>query len=248
MCLALFAYDAHPDFRLVFAANRDELFERPSAPAAFWNDAPEVFAGRDLTKGGTWAGITRGGRFAALTNVRDPSARRSGELSRGILVRDFLLAGSSPTDFARSLDRTRYPSFNLLCGTSEGLFYVRDDVEGAVPVAPGIHGLSNHRLDTPWPKVERGKQRLAALLARKESPRSDELFAILADRAFAADEILPSTGVPLDLERSLSPAFIHLPGYGTRSSTVVLWPKSGGLILEERTFDEGGQLTGTASL
>lgn len=238
MCLALFAYDAHPEFRLVFAANRDELFDRPSAPAAFWNDAPQLFAGRDLVKGGTWAGITRGERFAAVTNVRDPSARRTGELSRGLLVREFLLAGSSPEEFARSIDRARYPAFNLLCGTEEGLFYVRDDEEGAAAVTPGVHGLSNHRLDTPWPKVELGKKRLSTLLARKEIPQSTELFALLGDRTVIADELLPRTGVPLELERALSSSFIQMPGYGTRSSTIVLWRRSGGLTLEDRTFDQ----------
>ncbi len=241
MCLVLVAYRAHPDLSLCVLANRDETYDRPTAPAAFWDDAPEVLAGRDLSKGGTWMGVTRAGRFAALTNVRDPAARREGR-SRGEIVRRFLTGQESPPELAASLDRASYPSFNLLCGTPDALYSLRDDAPGATPITPGVHGLSNHRLDTPWPKVETGMRRLTALLARPASPGVAELFGLLDDRGIYEDADLPHTGVPIEWERPLSAAFIRTPAYGTRCSTVLCVHVTGRVAFEERSFDREGAL------
>lgn len=239
MCLVLLAYDAHPALWLIVAANRDEVRARPTAPAAFWEDAPEVFAGRDLDKRGTWMGVTRGGRFAALTNVRDPSARRAGR-SRGLLVRDYLMSQASPRAFSDALDRPAYPAFNLLTAVGRQLFYLRDDAPDAAPVPPGLHGLSNARLDVFWPKVEDGLRGLRKILDTPASPAPEAFFRLLARRDQAPDELLPHTGVPVELERHLSAPFIALPGYGTRCSTVLLAHRDGTVHVEERTFGPDG--------
>jgi uncharacterized protein with NRDE domain len=232
MCLIIMAIS---QLGLMVAANRDERFDRPTRPAAFTGD---VLAGQDLEKGGTWMGITRGGRFAALTNVRDPSARREAPRSRGWIVSEFLQSTGSPEAFSRSLPREELPAFNLLCGTTSELFFVRDDDPVPARVAPGIHGLSNARLDVPWPKVERGKRLMA------EQPTTEALFEMLDDRATAPDELLPSTGVPLEIERALSAAHIVTPAYGTRCSTVLVARSNGDVSFEERTWDELGRETG----
>ena len=239
MCLVLLAYDAHPELWLVLAANRDELHARPAAPAGFWEDAPGVFGGRDLDKRGTWLGMTRGGRIAALTNVRDLAARREGR-SRGLLVRDYLTSQASPHAFSGALVRTAYPAFNLIAGVGRQLFYLRDDQPDAIPIAPGLHGLSNARLDVFWPKVEDGVRGLRGVLDAPASPSPEAFFRLLARRDVAPDDLLPQTGVPLELERHLSAPFIHLPQYGTRCSTVVLAHRDGTVYVEERTFDADG--------
>jgi uncharacterized protein with NRDE domain len=239
MCLVLLAYDAHPELWLIVAANRDEFHARPAAPAAFWDDAPEVFAGRDLDKRGTWMGVTRGGRFAALTNVRDPAARREGR-SRGQLVRDYLTSQASPEDFGLGLDRPAFPAFNMVIGVGRKLFYLRDDRPEAEPVAPGLHGLSNARLDVFWPKVEDGLRGLRAVLDAPASPAPEAFFRLLAGRYQAPDDLLPHTGVPVELERQLSAPFISLPQYGTRCSTLLLAHRDGTVYVEERTFGPDG--------
>jgi len=245
MCLIVFALDAHPDFWLVLAGNRDEMLARPTAPASLWKeqDGAEWFGGRDLEKGGTWLGLSPSGRLAAVTNVRSPSARRDGA-SRGWLARDAVTSKEPIDAFARGIDRARYPAFNLLCADGRRMIYARDDAP-AVAVAPGLHGLSNDRLDTYWPKVEVGLRRLSALLERPASVASDALFEILGDRSLADDAMLPHTGVPLEVERVLSAAFVRTPAYGTRCSTVVLWHRSGTLYFEERSFDAAGANVGT---
>jgi uncharacterized protein with NRDE domain len=239
MCLVLLAYDAHPELWLILATNRDEFHARPTAPAGFWDDAPDVFAGRDLDKGGTWMGMTRGGRFAALTNVRHPEARREGQ-SRGLLVREYLTGQASPQGFSEALDRPTFPSFNLIAGEKQKLFYLRDDAPAAVPIEPGLHGLSNARLDVFWPKVEDGLRGLRSVLDAPASPSPEAFFRLLARRDQAPDDLLPQTGVPLDLERHLSAPFIQLPAYGTRCSTVLLAHRDGTVYVEERSFGPDG--------
>ncbi|HEY1957829.1 MAG TPA: NRDE family protein [Polyangiaceae bacterium] len=239
MCLVLLAHRALAEFPLVLATNRDEYFARPSAPAAWWrHEGVDIFGARDLDKGGTWLGLTRSGRFAVVTNVRDLSKPPpSDAASRGWLVAD-ALAGDA---FARA-DRSRFPSFNLLVGEGDTVRYFRDDAEPAL-VAPGVHGLSNHRLDTRWPKVSAAVRTFESL----RTVDSEALFRILADDARAPDDDLPATGVPLEVERALSPAFVRLPAlaYGTRCSTVILGRAGGGFDFEERTFDATGALAGT---
>ncbi len=238
MCLIVFALAAHPELPLIVLANRDEYYARPAASAHHWTDSPALFAGRDLLKGGTWLGVTRRGRFAAVTNVRAPHAERFGA-SRGALVCAALLANEDTQPWATAIDRPQYPSFNLLVGDAQELFYAHDATTDVLRVPPGVHGLSNARLDDPWPKVRRATDALQQLVVAPQFD-VDAAFAILADRTLAADAELPSTGVSLELERALSSAFITRPGYGTRVSTVVLFHRSGALRFVERTFGEGG--------
>jgi uncharacterized protein with NRDE domain len=241
MCLILFAWKMHKNFPLVLAANRDELYERPSAPAAFWEDAPDLLAGRDLREGGTWLGITRKRRMAALTNYRDPASLKSGAPSRGRLVSDYLRGNEIPEAYLRRIapNADLFNGFNLLVGDPNDLFcFSNRGVQERLN--PGIYGLSNRLLDTPWPKVERGKTALMALLKGKKGPSPDKLFKLLADRTRPPDDLLPHTGVGLAWERVLSPLFIESPVYGTRSSTALLIDRRGGVTFAERVFNGGG--------
>jgi len=239
MCLILVAVEAHPDFRLVIAANRDEFRDRPSAPASFWAEAPQLLAGRDLRAGGTWLGITRTGRVAALTNYRDPEPGRAQAPSRGRLVSEFLLGVEKPVPYLERVctDACRYNGFSLLVGTGAQLYCCSNRSSGIRLLEPGIHGLSNHLVDTPWPKVEKGKRALGGLLAR-ESLRCEDLFGCLADSRAAPDALLPDTGVGLEKERMLSPVFIRSPGYGTRSSTVIVLGRDKRATFIEKSFPD----------
>ncbi len=239
MCLILLAYDAHPDYRLILAANRDEFYARPTAPAAFWDDAPQLVAGRDLKEGGTWLGLTRSGRFAALTNYRDLRAYRSDAPSRGQLVSGFLRGDMAADAYLDLLEReaSAYNDFNLIFGDLAGLTYFSNRGQRHSLLAPGVHGLSNEFLDSPWPKVNHGREALARLVAVGAPVRPEELFAILADRTTAPDHLLPDTGVGIERERLLSPLFIASPAYGTRSSTVILIDRANRVTFVERTFD-----------
>jgi uncharacterized protein with NRDE domain len=243
MCLILLAYECHPAYRLIIAANRDEFFARPTAPAAFWDDAPQLLAGRDLQEGGTWLGITRNGRFAALTNYRDPASYRQDRPSRGRLVSDFLRGNMSTSAYREFLQREGddYNNFNLIFGTSEELCCFSNRGNLFTAPTPGIHGLSNHLLDTPWPKVSRGREALARLIAPADTIATDDIFTLLADRTPAPDYLLPDTGVGIERERLLSPLFISTPAYGTRSSTVVLIDRNEQVTFSERTFHAGGE-------
>jgi uncharacterized protein with NRDE domain len=238
MCLVLLAWQAHPDYPLVVAANRDEFFSRRTAAADFWGDAPDVLAGRDLEAGGTWLGITRSGRFAALTNYRDPSRQRKGAPSRGELVSRFLTGGQAPRAYLHELesDADRYNGFNLVFGDLEGLWCFSNCGEGELALVPGVYGLSNHLLDTPWPKVARGKSALSAAL--KALPDEAPLFGLLRDDSIAPDASLPRTGVSLEWERLLSAAFVRSPQYGTRSATVLLRDHYGAVRFIEQSFLE----------
>ena len=243
MCLILIAYGAHPDYELLVAANRDEFHDRPTASLAFWKDSPQVLAGRDLKEGGTWLGVTRAGRFAALTNYRDPRSVRPNAPSRGHLVSDYL-QGVEP---ARGyLDRltsraAAYNGFNLLLGDETGLYYYSNRTSGIRALPPGVYGLSNHLLDTPWPKLERGRHGLRRALEHGFDPTPDALLHLLTDRAPAPDAELPDTGVPLEWERWLSPIFIDAPGYGTRSSTVLMADSGGRARIVEMTWADANR-------
>jgi uncharacterized protein with NRDE domain len=245
MCLILFAHRVHPAYRLVVAANRDEWFERPTAPAGFWADASEVFAGRDLEHHGTWLGVTTTGRFSAITNFRDPGNHRPDAPSRGRLVSDFLRSSSTPVAYLERL-RPRaaaYNGFSLLVGDADSLYYFSNREGEIRGLQPGVYGLSNHLLDVPWPKVRLGKTRLAGHLDDGVDP--DGLLALLSDTGVAADEELPRTGVPLEWERSLSALRILAEGYGTRSSTALLIGADGEVCFVERSFDQRGQALAT---
>lgn len=235
MCLILLAWQTHPDFPLLVAANRDEFHDRPTQAAHWWPDEPRIYAGRDLRAGGTWMGVTRNGRFAALTNIRAPSRQRSDARSRGEIVTAALRA-QCINAFLLDIERTahQYNGFNLLVGDRETLWHFNSEQACAESVAPGIHALSNASLDTPWPKVIRGSNALAEAVERRADP--EDLFTLLSDDRLAPDDSLPNTGVPLDWERWLSAIRIAAPGYGTRSQSVVALPHTGEAQLIERVL------------
>lgn len=253
MCLILFALDAHPRYRLLVAANRDEHFTRPTAPAAFWADAPGVLAGRDLDKGGTWLGVGADGRFAALTNFRGAVPVPGGP-SRGALAVEYLRGERSPADFIDALAHRAadYQGFSLLVGDAVSMRYYSNRLDasppGGVAIGAGIHGLSNHLLDTPWPKVERGCRALEAALALEPDAREGALLATLSDRSPPPDAQLPSQGAPLSFERALAAPFIHAPerDYGTRCSTLLSIGNDGKVSFVEHTWDRHGHRSGSA--
>lgn len=240
MCTVLFSYGQLKEWPLIFLANRDEFYDRPTKSAARWEDHPEIVAGRDLVGGGTWLGITDSGRIAAVTNYRDP-LQEKGTRSRGLLVTDYLLSDYTPEGHLASVSdhAGEFTGFNLLAGWfksgSTELSYFSNRSEGIARLEPGLYGLSNHLLDTPWPKVERGKRLLEKAL-RSGSPDIEELFGILADRTPADDDSLPDTGVGHEIEKLLSSIFIESPVYGTRSSTVVMIDGDGRMDLQEKVY------------
>jgi uncharacterized protein with NRDE domain len=239
MCVIYFAYQKDPETPLLLCANRDEFYDRPSAPAAFWKGEPNIYAGQDLVAGGTWLGITRSGRIAAVTNYRDPLAS-GGSLSRGKLVLDFLRSDATPGAFIENLvpSANDYSGFNLIVGQigdESSLFYFSNRGGEPVELGPGVYGLSNHLLDTPWPKIRNGRERFADLV-KTGSATDENLFSLLADESLAAEEELPSTGIPVDRERTLSAIFIRTPAYGTRCSNVVRFNKKFEWSFEERVF------------
>lgn len=238
MCLILFAYKVHPSYRLVLAANRDEFFDRPSAPADFWSKHPQVLAGVDLQEKGTWLGVTREGKFAAVTNYRDPASWKAEAPSRGKLVSRYLTGSVSAETYLKKITprAPQYNGFNLLLGDEKDLF-VYSNRGVAQKLSQGIYGLSNHLLDSPWPKVKRGKRLLRSALAGKGQDLEDALFALLADRHVPKDSLLPDTGVDLEWERILSSMFIESPIYGTRSSTIVLIGNNKRIKLIEKVYN-----------
>jgi uncharacterized protein with NRDE domain len=240
MCLIVLAYRQHPAWRLILAANRDEFYARPTTPMTHWEDAPAVLAGRDLTGGGTWFGITRGGRFAAVTNYRDPADVLEHAQSRGLLVSEFVRHGRAPRDYLQELRLSahRYNGFSLLLGAGDELYYFCNRENILRALEPGVYGLSNHLLDTPWPKVERAKRGLKRLID-VDAVDTEHLLALLADDTRPDDALLPDTGVGLTWERLLSPVHIRSPAYGTRSSTVLLLAEDGRVSVTERQYPDG---------
>lgn len=245
MCLILIAFDLHPGYSLIVAANRDEFYDRPSAVATFWADTPSILAGRDLKAGGTWLGVDRRGRFAAVTNYRQGRRENTAVRSRGRLVRDYLETDIDPRGHIDRVkgDAALYNGFNLLAGNPHELLYFSNRDGRALALAPGVYGLSNHLLDTAWPKVTATKNALNALLKGDPAELVADLFALLADRSRPADHLLPVTGVGAEWEQLLSSAFIASSDYGTRSSTVVLIRRDGGMEFAERGFGPGGVAT-----
>jgi len=248
VCLIVLAWRAHPAYRLIVAANRDEYFARPAAPAGFWEDHTHVLAGRDLEAGGTWLGITLEGRFAALTNYRNPADRRSGVPSRGALVSDFLGGDAGPAEYVKRIEKTAasYNGFSLLVGNEDSLWFFSNRGSPPLRVAPGVHGLSNHLLDTPWPKVEKAKTQLASQLDKPFA--ADAAFELLSDTRRAPSADLPSTGVSLELEERLSAIrILAASGYGTRCSTALCFGRDGRVEFHERSYREDGSASGTVS-
>ncbi len=247
MCLAVLAVDAHPRHALVLAANRDEYHSRPAAPAAWGRDDAfcDILAGRDLMAGGTWLGLSRRGRFALVTNVREGKAQDPAARSRGELPLLALAAKGAVEDALRTIDGTRYNGFNLIAGDAHGFSWLSNRGGSLRTIDAGVHGLSNALLDTPWPKVVRTKERLADWL-RGDAIDFEPLFAALRDGAQPPDENLPATGVPLQWERLLSSPFIASQRYGTRCSTVLAICRDGHARFVERTFAPDGAIVNEA--
>jgi uncharacterized protein with NRDE domain len=238
MCLIFLALNYHPKYKLIVAGNRDEFYNRKTAPADFWTDYPGVLAGRDLEAMGTWLGVTRSGRIGMLTNFRDPKNINPAAPSRGKLVSDFLIENDDPENYFRDVSaRGRlYNGFNLLAGTFNELWYYSNYGKQPEKLSPGFYGLSNHLLDTPWPKVVRGKEKLSRHLALSE-PDPEIFFQVLYDEDVAPDEKLPNTGLPLDRERALSSMFIKTNGYGSRCTTLIMVDNDDKVFFSERAFN-----------
>ena len=244
MCLIVVGHCMHPDYPLVLAANRDEYYQRPTVAADFWAQAPEVLAGRDLQGGGTWLGVTRQGRWAALTNVRGAGPAPAGH-SRGLLVSGFLRSTDAPQRYLARVARWghRFAGFNLLAGDCSEVASFSNRDTGVRLLTPGCYGLSNHLLDSPWPKVEQAKEQFKAVLARPGF-KLDLLWPVLSDRQLPNTKSLPETGLDPDLERALGAIFVQLPGYGTRCSTLVAIGRDGHIRMAERRYASDGRIEG----
>lgn len=238
MCLIVIGWRVHPDYPLVVAANRDEFYARPSTTVGRWADAPHVIGGLDLEAGGTWLGINDSGRFAAVTNVREPGVPK-GALSRGALTRNFLTSHLSAGEYAAQLDYAQYSGFNLLLADGESLTYCSNRDGEPRSLAPGVYGLSNHLLDSPWPKLISARHRFSAALP--QLPDTSAFFELLADQEIASDEDLPNTGVSLEWERLLSAIFVKSESYGTRASTVAWLRRDSTVTMHEKNFGPHGQ-------
>jgi uncharacterized protein with NRDE domain len=239
MCLIVLAYHYHPHYPLIVAANRDEFYERPTNPAHTWEECPRILAGRDKKYGGTWLGITINSRFAAVTNYRETGSNREHALSRGLMVRDYLLSNLPPRRFLAGIveDKDRYNGFNLILGDPGGLYYYSNRKNGPEEIKPGIHTLSNHLLDTQWPKSVRSRESFTKVIESSRNIDHESLMKILFDRKTADDDQLPDTGFGKQWERILSPVFIASDTYGTRNSTVVQVDNLGHVTFAERSFD-----------
>lgn len=236
MCLLFFAVDCHPDYPLIIAANRDEYYARPTRNLHFWEDHPRIAAGKDLEKGGTWFGVTKSGRWAAVTNFREPDQNKISK-SRGSLVREYLLTDIPPSIYLTDLmsRADEFKGFNLVIGKPGNVLYFSNRHPKKQTLGAGIYGLSNHLLDTPWPKVTRGKDTIAEMM-QVETLYSDAFFNLLNDTQTAAEDTLPETGIDIGFERLLSATFIQGEVYGTRSSTILLINQNNRLKLEERSY------------
>jgi uncharacterized protein with NRDE domain len=248
MCLILLSYRDHPSYRLILAANRDEFYDRPTAPLGFREEDPRILAGRDLKSGGTWLGVTKTGRISAITNFRDPAGQINDAPSRGLLVENFLKGDEPPEGYLRKVKKEgdKYNGFNLIAGDESGLFCFSNRADEIRELSPGVHGLSNHLLDTPWPKIEKGKKCFKSILSGNAID-TERVFTMLADEEKPPDAKLPDTGVGLEWERILSPLFIKSEIYGTRSSSIVL-VREKKLTFLERSYiknDSGGILSET---
>lgn len=241
MCLLSFHIGHHPIYKLIFCANRDESYERPTKEAHFWEDFPFLLGGRDLEQMGTWLGITKSGRLAALTNYREKTLHRKGKKSRGEIVTSYLIGNETPVHFLEKLreNKEEYNGFNVLVGNVDQLYYYSNRQHEIVPLHIGTHALSNHFLNTPWPKVLQLKRSIQQYVTKNEHIEIKEIFNILNDRNVAEDIDLPNTGIGIELERLLSPVFIQTDRYGTRSSTVILVSHNNEVTFVERTYHNG---------
>ncbi len=245
MCLILFGFKVSRKYPLVLAANRDEFYQRPTAPMHFWKPNQHLLAGKDLEQGGTWFGVAKNGRFAALTNFRDPASIKPSAPSRGEIITQFLSSTLSVESYGDVLEKSAdaYNGYNLLLGSKEELFWFSSVKKQTCRIDPGVHGLSNHHLDSPWPKVETGKELLKDTIQR--GSLTSDLFFILNNQKRPEDHALPDTGVGIEWERRLSPLFIRSHTYGTRSSTIMTIDTKGLLKVHERTYEKKSHLVYT---
>ncbi len=237
MCIILFAYKTHPKYKLILASNRDEFYKRPTEPLAQWVNNEDIIAGKDQQDGGTWMGVTKNGRFSALTNYRDLSRIKDKAPSRGFLVSNFLQERERPEKYLKKTRKKAhlYNDFNLLVGDKDDLYYFSNVNNEIIEIEPGIYGLSNHLLNTPWPKVQKGKQKLANLI-KKDEIDTNAILELLSDTSTPPDCELPDTGVDLEWERALSPIFIKTPNYGTRASSILLISHKNEITFTEKSF------------
>jgi uncharacterized protein with NRDE domain len=238
MCLIFFSLQQHPTYKLIVAANRDEFYNRKTQAADYWEDHPEILGGRDLEACGTWMAMTRSGKISMLTNYRDPKNINPQAPSRGQLVTDYLLEDISAEQYLHRVaaQGKAYNGFNLITGTPEQLWYYSNYGSSVQKIVPGAHGLSNHLLDSPWPKVLRGQAMFDAIL-EKDVIHPDALFELLYDGQIAPDDQLPDTGLTIERERALSSMFIKTENYGSRCSTVVLVDHHNDVTFSERVYD-----------
>src|SRR5690625_2784716 len=241
MCIISFHFQEHPYYKLIVAANRDEFYDRPTEEAHFWEDEPNILAGRDLKEMGTWLGMTKEGRFAALTNFRDSTSEKKNKVSRGEIVSSFLTSDQIAPDFLYELQtkKENYNGFNVLVGTADELYYYGNRQKDISKINPGTHSISNHLINSPWPKVNKARTMLREYVKSTERIDIEELFSQLNNQEIANDDLLPETGVSLTLERQLSPVFIQTDNYGTRSSTVILVTHDDEVTFIERTYNSG---------
>jgi uncharacterized protein with NRDE domain len=240
MCLIVFSYKQHSQYPVIFAANRDEHYRRSSREAQFWDENPNILAGRDLKAGGTWMGINKQGEFSAITNYRDPAIEKENPPSRGKLVLDFLQTDEHAQAYLSALQSRadQYMGFSLLAGSLDQLGYYSNQQNDIHFLDSGLYGLSNHLLETPWPKVRLAKRKLQELM-NDHSISPGSIFELLADDREAPEKELPDTGIPLEVEKKVSPIFIKSDGYGTRCSTVLLIDHHGEVTFAERRFKAG---------
>ena len=238
MCLLLFSHEHHPNYKMIVAANRDEFYNRPTKPAHFWEDKSFLLAGKDLQAGGTWLGITKQGRFAAITNYREMQNIIIDSPSRGKLVTDFLENNASVKSYSGSLLNTAklYNGYNLITMDSKEISYFSNKTNKVLTLSSGIYALSNHLLDTPWPKVEKSRKSFISIIDNK-TISTDDLFNVLSDTSTPPDELLPDTGLELEIERAVSPVFVATPFYGTRSSTVILIDRMNNVTFIEKSLN-----------
>ncbi len=243
MCLIVFAWQAHPDYRLILAGNRDELHRRPAQPMNWWADAPGVLGGRDLQAGGTWLAVNRNGRMAAVTNYRETPGGRQRPRSRGELVSGFVRGQAPPESWCAGIPADDYAGFCLLAADNESLYYTSNRGNGTRRLDAGIHGLSNASLDTPWPKLVRCRDGLARLIdSNRVNP--GVLFDLLADTTPAPADQVDNEHLPFDMARAVSAPFIRTRDYGTRCTTVLLVGHDGRALVTERRFDSDGNPAG----
>lgn len=240
MCLILFSWKTHPTYKLIVAANQDEFYARPTLQAQFWEENPNVLAGRDLEAGGTWLGIEKSGLFASVTNYRDLSSIKGSAISRGNLTKDFLASRIDPEEYLKKIanKKDRYNGFNLIVSDFTKFYYYSNKEDSIKNLDSGIYGLSNHLLNSPWPKVQSGKLLFQDII-KKERFNSESLFKLLQNIDQVPEHLLPSTGISKEWEQALSPIFIKTPEYGTYCSTVLLVDYDGNCHFMERTYAKG---------